>query len=224
MAAALSSDAGATSRVRDDEHNAWPLRVDDRSLGYPRTDTITARLIASAEYRTLDASYAEIGPLARGLRRGGVEVRLAVGKADEPEEEEPADADEAVQTPETVAEFAEFAAAAAVAARRRPGRPRTRRCRSPSLDEFVEHFIALGRKGVAVNRYKGLGEMNPDTLWATTMNPDDAHAAAGEGRGSHRSRPDVHHADGRPGGAAAQVHRGQRARRPEPGYLSSDGG
>ena len=41
-----------------------------------------------------------------------------------------------------------------------------------SLDEFVEHFIALGRKGVAVNRYKGLGEMNPDTLWATTMDPD----------------------------------------------------
>ena len=41
-----------------------------------------------------------------------------------------------------------------------------------SLDEFVEHFIALGRKGIAVNRYKGLGEMNPDTLWATTMNPE----------------------------------------------------
>ena len=41
-----------------------------------------------------------------------------------------------------------------------------------SLDAFVDHFIALGRKGIAVNRYKGLGEMNPDTLWSTTMNPD----------------------------------------------------
>jgi len=30
-----------------------------------------------------------------------------------------------------------------------------------SLDELVEFFIAAGKKGVAINRYKGLGEMNP---------------------------------------------------------------
>ena len=41
-----------------------------------------------------------------------------------------------------------------------------------TIDEFIDHFIALGRKGVAINRYKGLGEMNPETLWSTTMNPD----------------------------------------------------
>ena len=39
-------------------------------------------------------------------------------------------------------------------------------------DELVEFFLAAGKKGVAINRYKGLGEMNPDQLWATTMNPD----------------------------------------------------
>ena len=40
-----------------------------------------------------------------------------------------------------------------------------------NADAFVDFFIAAGKKGVAVNRYKGLGEMNPDTLWMTTMDP-----------------------------------------------------
>ena len=40
------------------------------------------------------------------------------------------------------------------------------------VGEFVDYFIAAGKKGVAINRYKGLGEMNPHTLWTTTMDPE----------------------------------------------------
>ena len=45
--------------------------------------------------------------------------------------------------------------------------------RVDDLDQLVEHFLSAGKRGVAINRYKGLGEMNPDQLWATTMNPDN---------------------------------------------------
>jgi len=148
LAQHLSKGDMKATAVEDPEHQAFAVELEDRSAGYARRHRLDLDFATAGEFRTLMAAYQDI----RDVLAGSVTIRTA-GKAEveEPEETRVAGEEE-------------------IAAPAKPAREGDRLVES--LDELVEFFVAAGRRGLSVNRYKGLGEMNPDTLWETTMDPE----------------------------------------------------
>jgi DNA gyrase subunit B len=155
IAARMTTPLRAVTVTRDDEHNVFELDIEDRSQGFPRRTTMGLEFVTSGEYRTLLNAFREIQDV-----RFPVVVRMS----DAPAEEEPTEDSPAAAEP--ARDQAEGAA--------RPARGRKEQeVTVGSVDDFVDFFIGAGKKGVAINRYKGLGEMNPETLWTTTMDPEN---------------------------------------------------
>jgi DNA gyrase subunit B len=165
LAARMTTPLRTVTVTRDDEHNVFELQIEDRSQGYPRRYELGIDFITSAEYRTLLAAYREIQDI-----RFPVVVKMTEESRVE-QASAPADDGTAAATAPTIAPVDEGSPAAAEATTPTAGR-KDADVTLNTVDDFVEFFIAAGKKGIAVNRYKGLGEMNPDTLWQTTMDPD----------------------------------------------------
>jgi DNA gyrase subunit B len=156
LAAALRTDGRTVELQKDEEHNRYQLRIDDRTVPYAKRMVVGAELVSTSDYRSLLASWRDIRDLKWPV--------TVVAQAQAAAEEEAAEA-EAAPDGEAAADEA------AARARSRTHAP-VADVQIAGIEELVEYFIAAGKKGVAINRYKGLGEMNPDQLWATTMDPE----------------------------------------------------
>jgi DNA gyrase subunit B len=165
LAHLLTTATRTVTVPRDEEHNRYLLHVEDRSNGYPRQHTIGVDFVTAGEYRTLLANHRDIPRL---------DSEIIVSTTAEPQEEidEPGEASDGAAAGGAPASEATRLAEEPKARQRRGAREKPADVRLGSLDELVDFFVTAGKKGVAINRYKGLGEMNPGQLWATTMDPE----------------------------------------------------
>lgn len=141
------SEAAWSARVTDD----GTLRFDRLWRGVTDTHLIEAGFVGGAEARKLHKLTQDMGDIY------AAPARLTRGSAEIEPEPEPA------ATEEGEGEEQNIPVARAVAGDGMITLP----------SQLLAAVMANGRKGLSISRYKGLGEMNAEQLWETTLDPDN---------------------------------------------------
>ena len=228
LATALTGATRTVTVQQDEEHQAFALAIEDRSGGYPRHHRIDQDFVTTGEFRTLASSYQDV----KGIR-GPMIVKTTAASAGAEEDEGAASADETAIGGAPLDEATKLAAEPkarchrGAARRHRDGGPeggiegRARRRRSRGVARRARRVLHGRRQERRGDQpLQGARRDEPRHVVGDDDEPRHAYAGAGPRRRSHGSGPDVHDAHGRPGRAAPEVHRRQRARREEPGYLT----
>ena len=171
LADSLSGPLRTASVQPDEEHQAHSVVIEDRSTGYPRFHRVDLDFVTTSEFRALAASYQDVKDI-----RGPMTIRTQAGAQQAMSEDQSgAGANDTAIGGAPLDDATKLAAEPktpdASSMPKSAAKGKDAEVRIESLDELVDFFIAAGKKGFDINRYKGLGEMNPDTLWETTMDP-----------------------------------------------------
>jgi DNA gyrase subunit B len=171
LADTLHTATVSASVQPDEENQAHSLVIEDRSSGYPRHHRVNIDFVGTSEFRVLATSYQDVDGI-----KGPMTVRTAAAAPAAEIEDVGAAANETAIGGAPLDDATRLAAEAKTPDASSMPKNVARAAKDAdvtieSLEGLVEFFIAAGKKGFDVNRYKGLGEMNPETLWETTMDP-----------------------------------------------------